>query len=229
MKRLATTLMCDLRLQWRNGFYAASAFVVVGSLALLRWLPHEALDRLLPLVILANVLTNSFYFVAGLVLLENGEGTRAAQAVSPLRIEEYLLSKILTLGVLSVLESLLLVAFSRGLSGSIGSLVAGLFLASVLLTLLGVACVSRFRSLNQFMMPSVAYSAVLLLPLVGWFGVGTPWLFVWQPLAGPLALMGTATAPLSAAALLTALFWTALWVAVAWAWGRRALSRSLIA
>ena len=228
MSRFATTLVCDLRLQWRNGFYAASAFVVLGSLALLRWLPDEALDRLLPPVILANVLTNSFYFVAGLLLLENGEGTRAAQAVSPLRIDEYLLSKVLTLGVLSLLESLLLVALSRGVGASLGSLVVGLFLASVLLTLFGVACVARFRSLNQFMMPSVLYTAVLFLPLVGWFGVGASWLFVWQPLAGPLSLMGAATAPLSAMALLQAIFWTALWVGAAWMWGRRALRRSMI-
>lgn len=229
MSRLGATLACDLRLQWRNGFYAASAFVVAGSLALLRWLPDAALDRLLPAVILANVLTNSFYFVAGLLLLENGEGTRAVQAVSPLRTDEYLASKVLTLGVLSVLESLLLVALSRGLGASLASLVAGLFLASVLLTLFGVACVAGHRSLNEFMMPSVLYSVVLGLPLVGWFGVGASWLFVWQPLAGPLALMGAATAPLSGAALLQAWVWTALWVAAAWLWGRRALRRSTLA
>jgi fluoroquinolone transport system permease protein len=226
MKRLAATVVCDLRLQWRNGFYAASAFVVVGSLALLRWLPDEALDRLLPAVILANVLTNSFYFVAGLLLLENGEGTRAVQAVSPLRTDEYLLSKVLTLGVLSVVESVLLVALSRGLGGALGGLVLGLFLASVVLTLFGVICVAGYRSLNEFMMPSVLYSVLLGLPLVGWFGVGASWLYAWQPLAGPLALMGS-TAPLPVPSLGQALFWTALWVAVAWHLGRRALRRSV--
>jgi fluoroquinolone transport system permease protein len=229
VSRLGATLACDLRLQWRNGFYAASAFVVVGSIALLRWLPDEALDRLLPVVILANVLTNSFYFVAGLLLLESGEGTRAVQAVTPLRIDEYLVSKILTLGVLSVLESMLLVALSRGLGPSLGSLILGLFLTSVLLTLFGVACVSSYRSLNEFMMPSVLYSVVLGLPLVGWFGVGASWLFVWQPLAGPLALMGATTGRSSVADGVLALFWTGLWVLIAWVWGRRALRRSLVA
>ena len=46
-------------------------------------------------------------------------------------LDEYLLSKILTLGVLSLLESLLLVALSRGVGASLGSLVVGLFLALV--------------------------------------------------------------------------------------------------
>jgi len=229
VSRLGATLACDLRLQWRNGFYAASAFVVLGSIALLRWLPDEALDRLLPAVILANVLTNSFYFVAGMLLLENGEGTRAVQAVSPLRIDEYLLSKVMTLGALSVVESLLLVALSRGLGASLASLILGLFLASLLLTLFGVACVASYRSLNEFMMPSVLYSAVLGLPLVGWFGVGASWLFVWQPLAGPLTLMGATTGQLSLGVALQALFWTALWIGVAWVWGRRALRRSMAA
>jgi fluoroquinolone transport system permease protein len=228
VSRLGATLACDLRLQWRNGFYVASAFVVVGSLALLRWLPEPALARLLPAVIFGNVLTNSFYFVAGLLLLENGEGTRAVQAVSPLRTDEYLLSKVLTLGVLSTVESLLLIALSLGLGASVVTLVVGLFLASVVLTLFGVVCVAPYRSLNEFMMPSVLYTAGLALPLLGWFGVGASWLFVWQPLSGPLALMGAAAAPLSVPALPQALFWTALWTAAAWTLGRRALRRSVL-
>jgi hypothetical protein len=109
------------------------------------------------------------------------------------------------------------------------TLTIGLFLASALLTLFGVVCVAGYRSLNEFMMPSVGYTVLLALPLLGWFGVGAPWLFVWQPLAGPLALMGTATAPLSAAALVLALVSTALWVAAAWALSRRGLRRSVLA
>ena len=41
MRRLAATLRCDLRLQLRNGFYYATALVVVASVILLRCLPEE--------------------------------------------------------------------------------------------------------------------------------------------------------------------------------------------
>lgn len=223
MSRLAATLVCDLRLQWRNGFYYASAFVVAGSVLLLHWLSDEALDRVLPAVIFGNLLTNSFYFVAALVLLENGEGTRAVQAVTPLRIDEYLLSKVLTLAVLSVVESALLVALTRGLEGAWPGLLLGLLLASVLLTLFGVVAVAHYRSLNEFLMPSVLYTLGLGLPLLGWFGLGAGWLYAWQPLGGPLALMGGASPGPGALAVL---FSTA-WIAGTWHVGRRALLRSV--
>ena len=66
--RLGATIRCDVRLQWRNGFYYASALVVVVSIVFLRWLTDDAVTLLLPVIIFQNVLMNSFYFVAGLTL-----------------------------------------------------------------------------------------------------------------------------------------------------------------
>ena len=85
MTRLAATLQTDVRVQWRNGFYLATAFVVVCSIALLRWLPNDITALLLPVVLLENILINTFYFVSALLLLERGEGTLSAQSITPLR------------------------------------------------------------------------------------------------------------------------------------------------
>ena len=47
MKRLAATLQTDVRVQLRNGFYLATAFVVACSIALLHWLPNDVAALLL--------------------------------------------------------------------------------------------------------------------------------------------------------------------------------------
>ena len=83
MSRLPAAVACDVRLQYRNGFYAAAAFVAVVLVVLLRWLPPETLRLLLPALVLANMQVNTFYFVAGLVLLEKAEGSLEALVVTP--------------------------------------------------------------------------------------------------------------------------------------------------
>lgn len=108
MSRLAATIRTDVQVQFRNGFYFATALVVIFSILFLRWLPPEGAMLVLPVVVLGNVLVNTFYFVSGLLLLERIEGTFVAQSVTPLRDDEVLASKVGTLTVLSLVESLLI-------------------------------------------------------------------------------------------------------------------------
>ena len=223
MSRVLATVLCDLRVQWRNGFYWASAVVVVGSYLLLRWLPQDAIDLMLPIVILFNVLTNTFYFVAGLMLLESAEGTRAAQEVSPLRTGEYLLSKVATLGALSIIESVLLSLAVQGLHVPIVPLALGIALASALLTFIGVGFAARYASINEFLMPSIVVTTALGLPIVAWTGLADGWMFLWHPLLGPLELMGAHVVGLSAARFAYALVFPALCIVPAFFWARRAL------
>ena len=84
MHRLVATIRLDLWLQLKNGFYYAVAFVLVCWFVLLTQLPEIDWGYLLPSVVFGNLVAVNFYFVAGLVLLEKGEGTLEAQVVTPL-------------------------------------------------------------------------------------------------------------------------------------------------
>ena len=92
MKRLASSLWLDFRLQFRNGFYYAAAFVTVVAIVILRQFPNLDFKWLLPALLLNNLLIGTFYFFGALVLLEKKEGTLEAQIVTPIRSWEYLLS-----------------------------------------------------------------------------------------------------------------------------------------
>ena len=83
--RLLRTIVIDVRLQFRNGFYYASAFVAVVLVLFLSQLRAVDLGPWWPAIILENLVINAFYFMAGLVLLEKGEGTLEALVVTPLR------------------------------------------------------------------------------------------------------------------------------------------------
>ena len=224
MTRLAATLAIDVRLQYRNGFYFATALVVVASTLLLRWLPAEAARLILPVVMLENVLMNTFYFVSGLLLLERGEGTFSAQSVTPLRDVEYLGSKLITLTALSLAESLIIAAAVIGLDAQLVLMALGIALSAVLFCLAGVALVARYDSVNEFLMPSVLYTSVLSLPVLGVFGVGPPEAYLPHPIQGPLALLQI-DVPMTAGWLVYAIGYPILWIAPAYVWSRRALAR----
>jgi fluoroquinolone transport system permease protein len=224
MTGLAATLGTDVRVQFRNGFYLATAFVVACSVVLLRWLPPEVAALLLPVVVLENIVVNTFYFVSALLLLERGEGTFAAQSVTPLGADAYLASKVLTLTALSLVESLLIATAVAGIDGRLVVMCLGIVLAAVLFCLSGVALIVNYESINEFIMPSVLYTAVLSLPLLGYFGVGAREWYLPHPIQGPLELMRIQT-PSTPGGLAYAIGYPLLWIVPVSLWSRRALRR----
>ncbi|MHC4992124.1 MAG: fluoroquinolone export ABC transporter permease subunit [Planctomycetota bacterium] len=229
MNRLAATALCDVRLQLRNGFYYAAAVVAACMIILLLWLPDETALLLLPVFILQNVLVNTYYFVGGLVLLERGERTFEAQTVTPLRYGEYLSAKLITLGALSLVENLLIAAAALGLDPGLAPIAVGIAISSVLLCLFGVVLVVRYDSINEYLMPSVLYCTLLVLPVVGYFGVGAPLLYEAHPIQGPLTLLRAGFEPVSAGHMAWSVLYPLLWVGPVYLWSRRALRRRAIA
>ena len=224
MTRLAATLRSDIRVQLRNGFYVATAFVAACSIVLMRWLPPELAAVLLPVVLLGNIVMNTFYFVGGLLLLERVEGTFAAQSVTPLRAVEYLASKVLTLTALSLIESLLIATAVVGFDAQLVTMSLGITLAATLFCLFGIALIVRYESINEFLMPSVLYTFLLSLPVLGYLGLGARELYLAHPIQGPLELM-KGPAPYTAGGLAYAVGYPLLWLVPLVYWSRIALRR----
>ena len=112
MNALITLVRWDALLQARNGFYWATAFVVVVIGALLLNVPEAArADRAawVPALLAINLQITTFFFVAGLILLERDEGTLTALAVSPLSAGVYLAARTITLTALAAVETIAIV------------------------------------------------------------------------------------------------------------------------
>lgn len=87
MRGFADLLRFDVMVQARNGFYWASAFVVLTISALLAALPIAVISDpglWVPALAAFNLQITTFFFVAGLLLLEKDEGTLTALGASPL-------------------------------------------------------------------------------------------------------------------------------------------------
>ena len=213
MQRLWATLKLDFRQQQRNGFYYATLFVMVFWLLGIHLTPLKTVQPsvLVPLFVGFNALITAFYFVAAQVLLEKGEGTLAGLTVTPLRREEYLISKVLSLAALTFAEGLVVVMWTFGLPHNLPLLLLGMLGMSAVYTLIGFWLTSRYESLNHFLMPSVLMILFLLLPFVSVLGVPWQWL-AWHPLMPALQLVQAGTAPLPVGQVFYGLIGTAGWI-----------------
>jgi fluoroquinolone transport system permease protein len=228
LRRLFFTLQRDMRLQFRNGFYYVSAFMVAALALGFSQLRGLDLAWLLPALLLGNLVVNTFYFIGGLVLLEKDEGSLEVQVVTPLRTWEYLAAKVGSLVLLSLLENAALVALIYGLRLNLLALLLGLAAASVIYALVGFIAVARFSSVNEYLFPSLLYALPLSLPLVDYFGLVKTGLIYLHPLQAPLLLLQAAFQPISAWQWAYGLLYTAVWTALLYRLASREFARHII-
>ena len=120
MKRLVSVFRWDVTLQYRYKFVAVSVGMVLfwGSLfSLIPGIGRVDAGVVVPAFFVINLYVTTFYFISGLVLFEKSEGVLTMLAATPLRDVEYLLSKVVSLTLLALVESLLIVVAVLGTVG----------------------------------------------------------------------------------------------------------------
>lgn len=198
LKRIVSSFRWEVALQFRNGFYYAVGFIMAFWVLVYTQLPQLDLRTVLPGLLLGNLLVTTFYFMAGLVMLERGEGSLDARVVTPLRSSEYLLVKVLALSLLVLAENVLIAGMFSGFHFALLPLVLGLLLAGAIFCLVGFIAVVRYDSINSFLLPSMPYTMLLMLPMLDFFGVIQSPLFYLHPVQAALILMEGGFQPLTA-------------------------------
>ena len=106
-------------------------------------------------------------FVGALVLFEKSENVLQALIITPMEVDDYILSKITSLTILSIISASIFVTplnIFSGIEVNIIFLVLGIILTSILLILLGFIIVSRVNSINVYLLAMVIAFIGLLFP-----------------------------------------------------------------
>jgi fluoroquinolone transport system permease protein len=225
---LTATLRTDVRLQWRNGFYYAVAFLLSGWIALVSQLPRLDWAAWLPALVLGNLSLGTFMFNAGLVLLEKGEGTLEALTVTPLSPRAYLASKVASLAGLAVVEHVVLVAVVVGADFRLLPLLLGVVSGTAVYCLTGFVAVARYDSIDTFLLPSSLWTAALSLPILDFAGLWTTPLMALHPLQPTLVLLRGSFEPLSPQEWAYSLAGATAWIAALLELSRRAFQRFVV-
>jgi fluoroquinolone transport system permease protein len=227
MNALIALVRWDAILQARNGFYWATAFVVVVMGALLLNVPEGArADRgvWVPALLAINLQITTFFFVAGLILLERDEGTLTALAVSPLAPGLYLGARTITLTTLAAVETIAIVWMVFGLEGSWALILSGTVALGVMYTGFGAAMATRYESVNAMLLPASVWVTALLLPLLPHFGLAPRALFLLHPTEPALTLVRAGYDSAATADVAFGFCGAILWSSVAYWWGRRSVT-----
>jgi fluoroquinolone transport system permease protein len=227
MSAFLAALRWDVVLQARNGFYWASAFVVLVIGALLLAVPDTVRSNeatLAPAILAINLQITTFFFVAGLMLLEREEGTLTALAVSPFSPGGYLATRTVSLTVLAAVETIALLWIAFDTPGSWGVLLGTVSLG-VIYTGFGAVVGARYASVNALLLPASLVVSLLLLPLIPHFGLGPRALVMLHPIEPSLTLMRAGYGAASRSDLVFGVAGSIGWSGIAFVWGRNRVSR----
>jgi fluoroquinolone transport system permease protein len=191
MSRYLSILKWEIIRQYKNGIYFVSLFVLILWITLFIQIKTISLSSIVPMLILGNLSLTTFYFLAGILLFEKGEGSLEAQVTTPIRSWEYLSAKVLTLSLLATVENLIITVALVGWQFNFIPVILGTFLASCLFCLVGFLTVIRYDSINEFLLPSLFWMLLISLPILS--GLWLPNAFFWylHPIYGPFLLIAS--------------------------------------
>ncbi|MDX9782875.1 MAG: hypothetical protein RBT35_07860 [Bacteroidales bacterium] len=187
--RLLHAVWADIRFQFKQGFYLVYVLITIMYLIILSFLPEDILSVGLPLVVFSDPSVLGLFFIGGIIMLEKMQGILSVLVVSPLRTIEYILSKVISLAFVSVLAAFAITGFSH--YGSVNWLLVFLstVLTSAIFTLCGIMITAGCNTVNQYMIKTVPYMLLLVLPCFSLIGFPYSDLFTIIPSVAALRLM----------------------------------------
>ncbi len=169
MNRLLSSIKYDMLFQFRQGFYFAYAFVTLFYVILLKVIPESIAEAIFPFILFTDISVLGFFFIGGVLLLEKGQNSLDALFVTPLRVSEYLISKVISLSILSTIATVILFLVISGDIAFLPTLLLLVWANMFLYTLLGIGIASKVKSVNHYFIFGVPVGMILFLPLLTYF------------------------------------------------------------
>jgi fluoroquinolone transport system permease protein len=171
--RIWSLLRGDIRFQYKYGFYLLYLVFSILYISLIFSLPHAWREKAAILMIFTDPAAMGLYFMGAIVLFEKSERVLDSIAVSPVKTYEYMLSKLLSIGVISVIVGFSIGFFSHAVNMT-ARFLAGIFLCSCLFSAVGLLVAAKSVSLNDFVISTIPAELLINIPAIAW-------LFGWRP------------------------------------------------
>ena len=219
--RILTAFKQDLKFQFRHKFYHAYLIVSIIYIALLLSLPGDLRPFIAGIIIFSDPAMLGFFFISAIILLEKGDRILESLFVTPLKLEEYIIAKLISLGVLSLLTSLLIVLITIGNKVNYLLLIIGVILTAATFTLFGLAITAWIKTVNQFLIVSTLFSMIAVLPVIGYLGLADSRLFyLWPSQPALLMIGGALNGGISNYHLIYSLIASGIWLYLGLNWSR---------
>ncbi|UQZ76911.1 hypothetical protein C2I17_21490 [Niallia circulans] len=225
--RVVELFQMDVKFQLRHGFYYAYALVTIFYIGLLLLIPEAYVQTASILIVFTDPSVFGFFFVGGIVLLERDQSIFSTLYVTPLKIHEYLISKVMSLTLLAAVTSIVLLVAIHQISFHVVPFLLAVILCSMFFTLLGINLAVRVKSVNVFLYTSPLFVIVFYLPLVDYIGIYDTPIFFILPTHAILLLMEGAFRGVSIGIYLYSVVILAVWIGLVYLWTYRSFQQFL--
>lgn len=223
--RIINSLINDIKFQFKYGFYLVYLIITMVYIGVIFALPTSLRHVSSAVIMFSDPAALGFFFMGAIVLFEKSEMVLNSLFISPLKIDEYIFSKIVSLGLISTFVGIVIATMTSYENINIVSLVIGLTLGSMLFSLAGLIVATKVNSLNGFMVGVIPIGTFLSMPpFLIFFGVHNlildlhPGVIILEHI-----LHGVGIGKINFFAVVLLM----LWIGVFWIWARINLKKAI--
>lgn len=160
----------DLKVGTRGYVYPVYLLVALAYGLMAKAFPESYRSVVIPLFIFFEPGLVGFMFVGTSIFAEKKDGTIGALSVTPVEWRSYILAKALLMSVVSLVAAAIIMVMGTGSLRGLSYVLVGVFLVSVVYTLLGIAISARYHDLDDYFVPILGVMVLSLLPYAHYHG-----------------------------------------------------------
>jgi len=162
--RLKSMISNEFRFLLKYGIAAIYSIFTLVYLGLLAAIPQGARSATATVLIFTDPAAMGLFFMGAVILLEKSQRIESSFGVSPIKIEEYILSKCIPMMLLGIVVALVIAVSVGGFT--ILGVVMGVGISSFVFSLCGLIVASNIKTLNGFMIAVVPFEIFLCVPAI---------------------------------------------------------------
>jgi fluoroquinolone transport system permease protein len=229
MNQLTHFLKHDFMLLNRNRIIQISALVTLIYIAVFKGLSTFGnMDQLVVLVIFNDPALLGFLFIGVMMLFEKNENTLQVLAIAPFDEKNYILSKSISLTVISLVCCLAMAVASNGLNFNWIHFSLASILTSILFSFLGFIVVARENAFNKYILKAIGWLLLLSVPFLGYFGLTEFYWYILFPTQPAIDLFQASfDETLSAGRIVYAYVALISWIVLTYFWAVRSITKNI--
>lgn len=212
--RKVNVIKGDMFFQWKYGFYMLYLLMIIIYYVIFSFLTGNVKDTIVSICVYSDPAAMGMFFMGALILLEKSQRITNTIAISPVTVEEYILGKIVSVGIISEIVGVILML--QGHTENYFFCAIGIFAGSVIFSLCGIIVGAKIESLNQYIIGTLPFEIMGFVPVI-LYRIGFMWdnkLMIIHPGCSVMRLIEGDT-EMAVGAVVSIVIWTILlfWIA----------------
>ncbi|KAA3618724.1 MAG: hypothetical protein DWQ05_07110 [Calditrichaeota bacterium] len=213
--RLLDAIRYDMLFQFRHGFYFVYLLITILYIIVILFLPADIQNKATTFLLFSDTATLGFFFIGAIILLEKDQNILESLFVTPLKIYEYFLAKVISLAIISMISAVAILIFTHGLSANWHVFIPGFLLSSGFFTIFGAIFGIIAKSVNDYFAKILGIGLVMATPILSYFSIFETPVFYLLPTHATLILIDVVFVNYSALEIFYAFVNLSFWIAAA--------------